>query len=120
MSSVQPNVCLQTRKLLRSTRAFRYFQEAVKKGDAMFVGQYLFTGTETTSVWLEIMIREVDEAAAQEDERVGKEPEVERKRDAEPEFGKQKEKKEEKHKALKEKEMINSAAYKERERDTET
>ncbi|KAH0877359.1 hypothetical protein HID58_064753 [Brassica napus] len=129
MSSVQPNVCLQTRKLLRSTRAFRYFQEAVKKGDAMFVGQYLFTGTETTSVWLEItnrpavhlemgkiMIREGDEAAAQEDERVGKEPEVERKRDAEPEFGKQKEKKEEKHKALKEKEMINSAAYKERER----
>ncbi|KAF3606313.1 hypothetical protein DY000_02045191 [Brassica cretica] len=53
MSSVQSNVCLQTRKLLRSTRAFRYFQEAVKKGDAMFVGQYLFTGTETTSVWLE-------------------------------------------------------------------
>ncbi|KAL0704037.1 hypothetical protein Bca4012_070462 [Brassica carinata] len=116
MSSVQSNVCLQTRKLLRSTRAFRYFQEAVKKGDAMFVGQYLFTGTETTSVWLEIMIREGDEAAAQEDERVGKEPEVERKRDAEPEFGKQKEKKEEKHKASKEKEMINSAAYKGRER----
>ncbi|KAH0917136.1 hypothetical protein HID58_024796 [Brassica napus] len=56
-----------------------------------------------------IMIREGDEAAAQEDERVGKEPEVERKRDAEPD------KKEEKHKALKEIEMINSAAYKERE-----
>ncbi|CAN7040161.1 unnamed protein product [Brassica rapa subsp. trilocularis] len=84
----------------------------------MFVGQYLFTGTETTSVWLEIMIREGDEAAAQEDERVGKEPEVERKREAKPEFGKQKEKKKEKHKALKEKEVINSAAYKER--DTET
>lgn len=64
------------------------------------------------------MIREGDEAAAQEDERVGKEPEVERKRDAEPEFGKQKEKKEEKHKASKEKEMINSAAYKGRERYT--
>ncbi|KAF3555597.1 hypothetical protein F2Q69_00010380 [Brassica cretica] len=53
----------------------------VKKGDAIFVGQYLFTGTETTSVWLEIMILEGDEAAAQEDEMVGKEPEVERKRE---------------------------------------
>ncbi|CAF2030194.1 unnamed protein product [Brassica rapa] len=43
------------------------------------------------------MIREGDEAAAQEDERVGKEPEVERKRDAEPEFGK--------HAAYKEREI---------------
>nr|XP_034898166.1 uncharacterized protein LOC118036559 [Populus alba]XP_034898168.1 uncharacterized protein LOC118036559 [Populus alba]XP_034898169.1 uncharacterized protein LOC118036559 [Populus alba] len=28
-------------------------QMAVKKGDTIFVGQYLFTGNETTSVWLE-------------------------------------------------------------------
>jgi hypothetical protein len=26
----------------------------VKKGDTIFVGQYLFTGSETTSVWLEV------------------------------------------------------------------
>uniref|UniRef100_A0A1D1YGS9 Pyruvate kinase n=1 Tax=Anthurium amnicola TaxID=1678845 RepID=A0A1D1YGS9_9ARAE len=29
--------------------------EAVKKGDTIFVGQYLFTGSETTSVWLEVI-----------------------------------------------------------------
>ena len=63
------------------------------------------------------MIREGDEAAAQEDEMVGKEPEVERKREPQPEFEKQKEKKEENQKDLKEKEMINSVAYKERERE---
>ncbi|XP_026377627.1 pyruvate kinase 2, cytosolic-like [Papaver somniferum] len=28
--------------------------KAVKKGDTIFLGQYLFTGSETTSVWLEI------------------------------------------------------------------
>ncbi|KAI7752222.1 hypothetical protein M8C21_023143 [Ambrosia artemisiifolia] len=28
--------------------------KAVKKGDTIFVGQYLFTGSETTSVWLEV------------------------------------------------------------------
>ena len=27
--------------------------QAVKKGDTIFIGQYLFTGNETTSVWLE-------------------------------------------------------------------
>ncbi|KAG5239613.1 pyruvate kinase, cytosolic isozyme [Salix suchowensis] len=27
---------------------------AVKKGDTIFIGQYLFTGSETTSVWLEV------------------------------------------------------------------
>jgi len=27
----------------------------VKKGDTIFIGQYLFTGSETTSVWLEVM-----------------------------------------------------------------
>ncbi|KAH8502126.1 hypothetical protein H0E87_016766 [Populus deltoides] len=27
---------------------------AVKKGDTIFIGQYLFTGNETTSVWLEV------------------------------------------------------------------
>lgn len=26
----------------------------MKKGDTIFVGQYLFTGSETTSVWLEV------------------------------------------------------------------
>jgi hypothetical protein len=26
----------------------------VKKGDTLFMGQYLFTGSETTSVWLEV------------------------------------------------------------------
>ncbi|CAH8362595.1 unnamed protein product, partial [Eruca vesicaria subsp. sativa] len=85
----------------------------VKKGDTIFVG-YLFTGTEITSVWLEIMVRKGDEAAAQEDEKVGKEHEVEWETEPELDFEKQKEK-EEKQKALKEKEMINSAVYKERE-----
>ena len=28
--------------------------QAVKHGDTIFVGQYLFTGSETTSVWLEV------------------------------------------------------------------
>lgn len=28
--------------------------KTVKKGDTIFVGQYLFTGSETTSVWLEV------------------------------------------------------------------
>ncbi|KAH9620886.1 hypothetical protein KSS87_011243 [Heliosperma pusillum] len=28
--------------------------EKVKKGDTVFLGQYLFTGSETTSVWLEV------------------------------------------------------------------
>lgn len=28
--------------------------KVVKKGDTIFVGQYLFTGSETTSVWLEV------------------------------------------------------------------
>ncbi|KAE9612355.1 hypothetical protein Lal_00014170 [Lupinus albus] len=28
--------------------------ESVKKGDTIFIGQYLFTGSETTSVWLEV------------------------------------------------------------------
>ncbi|KAI3677180.1 hypothetical protein L1987_86802 [Smallanthus sonchifolius] len=28
--------------------------KAMKKGDTIFVGQYLFTGSETTSVWLEV------------------------------------------------------------------
>ncbi|KAG2331206.1 hypothetical protein Bca52824_002386 [Brassica carinata] len=102
--------------------------KAVKKGDSIFVGQYLVTGTDTTSVWLEwskqfhdhielFMTTDIDnedhklsccscgdgKAAVQENEMVGKEPEIEKKSD-EPklEFGKQKEKK---HKALKEKEI---------------
>ncbi|TYI07594.1 hypothetical protein ES332_A10G238800v1 [Gossypium tomentosum] len=29
--------------------------KAVKKGDTIFIGQYLFTGNETTSVWLEVI-----------------------------------------------------------------
>ncbi|XP_058089723.1 pyruvate kinase 1, cytosolic-like isoform X2 [Magnolia sinica] len=29
--------------------------EAVKKGDTIFIGQYLFTGSESTSVWLEVL-----------------------------------------------------------------
>ena len=28
--------------------------QAVKHGDLIFVGQYLFTGSESTSVWLEV------------------------------------------------------------------
>ncbi|KAF1860302.1 hypothetical protein Lal_00037640 [Lupinus albus] len=28
--------------------------QSVKKGDTIFIGQYLFTGSETTSVWLEV------------------------------------------------------------------
>ncbi|ESQ45194.1 hypothetical protein EUTSA_v10010288mg [Eutrema salsugineum] len=33
---------------------FHGLAKAVKKGDTIFVGQYLFTGSETTSVWLEV------------------------------------------------------------------
>lgn len=28
--------------------------QAVTKGDTVFIGQYLFTGSETTSAWLEV------------------------------------------------------------------
>ncbi|KAI8539715.1 hypothetical protein RHMOL_Rhmol09G0204500 [Rhododendron molle] len=33
---------------------FGGLSKAVKTGDAIFIGQYLFTGSETTSVWLEV------------------------------------------------------------------
>ncbi|KAK4761232.1 hypothetical protein SAY87_006125 [Trapa incisa] len=33
---------------------FSGLSKAVKKGDTIFIGQYLFTGNETTSVWLEV------------------------------------------------------------------
>ncbi|KAL1553170.1 pyruvate kinase [Salvia divinorum] len=33
---------------------FTGLSEAVKTGDTIFIGQYLFTGSETTSVWLEV------------------------------------------------------------------
>ncbi|CAH9127846.1 unnamed protein product [Cuscuta epithymum] len=33
---------------------FTGLAKAVKKGDTIFLGQYLFTGSETTSVWLEV------------------------------------------------------------------
>ncbi|KAK4431083.1 Pyruvate kinase, cytosolic [Sesamum alatum] len=33
---------------------FSGLSKAVKKGDDIFIGQYLFTGKETTSVWLEV------------------------------------------------------------------
>ncbi|KAE8038734.1 hypothetical protein FH972_011212 [Carpinus fangiana] len=33
---------------------FKGLSKAVKKGDTIFIGQYLFTGSETTSVWLEV------------------------------------------------------------------
>ncbi|KAJ6986715.1 pyruvate kinase 2 [Populus alba x Populus x berolinensis] len=33
---------------------FTGLSTAVKKGDTIFIGQYLFTGNETTSVWLEV------------------------------------------------------------------
>ncbi|KAI0494386.1 hypothetical protein KFK09_024520 [Dendrobium nobile] len=29
--------------------------KVVKKGDTIFIGQYLFTGSETTSIWLEVL-----------------------------------------------------------------
>ena len=29
--------------------------QAMNKGDNIFIGQYLFTGNETTSVWLEVL-----------------------------------------------------------------
>ncbi|CAL9135311.1 unnamed protein product [Musa textilis] len=34
---------------------FTDLAKAVKKGDTIFIGQYLFTGSETTSVWLEVL-----------------------------------------------------------------
>uniref|UniRef100_A0A3Q7JI81 Pyruvate kinase n=1 Tax=Solanum lycopersicum TaxID=4081 RepID=A0A3Q7JI81_SOLLC len=33
---------------------FSGLSKSVKKGDTIFIGQYLFTGSETTSVWLEV------------------------------------------------------------------
>lgn len=33
---------------------FSGLSKAVKNGDTIFIGQYLFTGSETTSVWLEV------------------------------------------------------------------
>ncbi|KAM7268658.1 hypothetical protein ACFE04_010824 [Oxalis oulophora] len=33
---------------------FSGLSKAVNKGDTIFIGQYLFTGSETTSVWLEV------------------------------------------------------------------
>ncbi|PRQ56354.1 putative pyruvate kinase [Rosa chinensis] len=33
---------------------FSGLAKAVQKGDTIFIGQYLFTGSETTSVWLEV------------------------------------------------------------------
>ncbi|KAE8704602.1 putative leucine-rich repeat receptor-like protein kinase [Hibiscus syriacus] len=33
---------------------FNGLSKAMKKGDTIFIGQYLFTGSETTSVWLEV------------------------------------------------------------------
>ncbi|KAL1549361.1 pyruvate kinase [Salvia divinorum] len=33
---------------------FAGLAKAVKKGDTIFIGQYLFTGSESTSVWLEV------------------------------------------------------------------
>ena len=33
---------------------FSELSKAVKKGDTIFIGKYLFTGSETTSVWLEV------------------------------------------------------------------
>ncbi|KAL8090309.1 hypothetical protein AgCh_039689 [Apium graveolens] len=33
---------------------FHGLSKAVKPGDTIFIGQYLFTGSETTSVWLEV------------------------------------------------------------------
>ncbi|KAG9134616.1 hypothetical protein Leryth_000934 [Lithospermum erythrorhizon] len=33
---------------------FSWLAQAIHKGDTIFMGQYLFTGSETTSVWLEV------------------------------------------------------------------
>ncbi|RZS12184.1 hypothetical protein BHM03_00043593 [Ensete ventricosum] len=33
-----------------------YFLQSVKPGDTIFIGQYLFTGSETTSIWLEVWL----------------------------------------------------------------
>ncbi|CAH1431778.1 unnamed protein product [Lactuca virosa] len=35
---------------------FKLKQKAVKTGDTIFIGQYLFTGHGTTSLWLEVWI----------------------------------------------------------------
>lgn len=41
-------------RLCSNIWSFVWFLQAVKKGDTIFIGQYLFTGNETTSVWLEV------------------------------------------------------------------
>ncbi|KAG5390200.1 hypothetical protein IGI04_031741 [Brassica rapa subsp. trilocularis] len=43
----------EARMLRRMVFSQFLFSMHMKKGDTIFVGQYLFTGTETTSVWLE-------------------------------------------------------------------
>ncbi|KAL6211479.1 hypothetical protein ACLB2K_016705 [Fragaria x ananassa] len=35
---------------------FDALSKAVTKGDTVFIGQYLFTGSETTSAWLEVKL----------------------------------------------------------------
>ncbi|KAK7391480.1 hypothetical protein VNO78_19896 [Psophocarpus tetragonolobus] len=42
---------------------FSGLSNAVKKGDTIFIGRYLFTGSETTSVWLEVSEVDGDEVA---------------------------------------------------------
>jgi pyruvate kinase len=45
---------LPVNRHLRFLTHFLTLPQVVKKGDTIFVGQYLFTGSETTSVWLEV------------------------------------------------------------------
>ncbi|XP_020581436.1 pyruvate kinase 1, cytosolic [Phalaenopsis equestris] len=40
---------------------FTGLAKAVKSGDTIFIGQYLFTGSETTSVWLEVIETQDDD-----------------------------------------------------------
>ncbi|PKU79541.1 pyruvate kinase 1, cytosolic [Dendrobium catenatum] len=40
---------------------FTGLAKAVKSGDTIFIGQYLFTGSETTSVWLEVTETQEDD-----------------------------------------------------------
>ncbi|GJP43859.1 hypothetical protein CLOM_g3264 [Closterium sp. NIES-68] len=50
--TLSPSCCTASASCLPIS--FHGLAQAVRAGDEIFVGQYLFTGTETTSVWLQV------------------------------------------------------------------
>ncbi|XP_043702278.1 pyruvate kinase 2, cytosolic-like isoform X1 [Telopea speciosissima] len=52
--TITPDVCREPSAEVLPVN-YAGLAETVKKGDTIFLGQYLFTGSETTSVWLEVL-----------------------------------------------------------------